>query len=125
MQPVALYGQCLAVLHRLFSLAQKAQGGGGTGLGSVESWGELWESLTGLLRLFAVEPLEGASLSEAVCTKALHVFNYVITYGDVFLPSGGTPRSAPLFSLLAHCAIPSHLVVTVWTHPRSHVARCR
>eukprot|EP01046_Picozoa_sp_COSAG06_P034315 COSAG06_NODE_3586_length_5147_cov_6.618661_1_plen_837_part_00 len=85
--PVALYAKCFNVLHRLFSLAQAAQGGAGTGLGSVESWGTLWESLTSLLRLFAVEPLEGASQSEQVCTKALHVFNYVITYGDVFLPS--------------------------------------
>ena len=40
-----------------------------------------------MLRLFSAEPLDGSSLAEAVCTKALHVFNYVITYGDVFLPS--------------------------------------
>ena len=85
--PVALYTKCFNVLHRLFSLAQAAQGGAGAGLGSVEDWGTLWESLTSLLRLFAAEPLEAATQSELTCTKALHVFNYVITYGDVFLPS--------------------------------------
>ena len=85
--PVSLYAKCFNVLHRLFSLAQAAQGGVGAGLGSVDDWGTLWESLTSLLRLFAAEPLQGATQSELTCTKALHVFNYVITYGDVFLPS--------------------------------------
>ncbi len=85
--PVSLYAKCFNVLHRLFSLAQAAQGGAGAGLGSVDDWETLWESLTSLLRLFAAEPLEGATQAESTCTKALHVFNYVITYGDVFLPS--------------------------------------
>ena len=85
--PVSLYTKCFNVLHRLFSLAQAAQGGAGSGLGSVDDWGTLWESLTSLLRLFAAEPLEAATQSELTCTKALHIFNYVITYGDVFLPS--------------------------------------
>eukprot|EP01043_Picozoa_sp_COSAG02_P010425 COSAG02_NODE_366_length_23740_cov_20.235904_4_plen_781_part_00 len=85
--PISLYAKCFNVLHRLFSLAQAAQGGAGAGLGSVDDWGTLWESLTSLLRLFAAEPLEGATQAELTCTKALHVFNYVITYGDVFLPS--------------------------------------
>ena len=62
-------------------------GGAGTGLGTEASWATLWETLASLLRLFSAEPLDGSSLAEAVCTKALHVFNYVITYGDVFLPS--------------------------------------
>ena len=114
--PVAQYGQALAILHRLLSLAQAGKsrpsslpttppfcggdalvsrcavafsghGGAGTGLGTEPSWATLWETLASLLRLFSAEPLDGSSLAEAVCTKALHVFNYVITYGDVFLPS--------------------------------------
>lgn len=86
--PVSLYAKCFNVLHRLFSLAQAAQGGVGTGLGAVEDWGSLWESLTSLLRLFTADESWGcATQAEVTCTKALHVFNYVITYGDVFLPS--------------------------------------